>query len=183
MLVLALAALPALDLAAGPVLNFSDFTVGPKTGNTDISLGQVSGQDGAIVTVWGTGLGSAQGSSQISLGGVPATNVYYWGNAVAPYSPADMYSAQGMQEVIFQVSHLAADGLGSIAVNVGGATSNTLPFTVGAGTIRFVSTAGNDTTATGAWTSPYRTIQKAVAAMTPGSITYVENGVRATQRR
>src|SRR2546426_7571081 len=41
-----------------PTLFFSDLESGPNTGNTDTSLGQVSGQNGAIVTIWGANLTS-----------------------------------------------------------------------------------------------------------------------------
>ena len=74
--------------AGDPVLSFSDLVYGPSTGNTDTSLGQKAGEDGAIVSVWGLNLGASQGSSSISVGGVPAARIYYWGNAVPPYSPA-----------------------------------------------------------------------------------------------
>src|SRR5262245_20210048 len=105
------AATPVLPLAGDPVLNFSDLAFGPSTGNTDTSLGQTAGEDGAIVSVWGLNLGASQGTSSISVGGVPASKIYYWGNAVPPYSPTKLYNNyQKMQIVIFQINHLTTTG-------------------------------------------------------------------------
>src|SRR4051794_9436066 len=95
--------------AQPPVLNFSDLTSGPKTGNTDTSLGQTSGTDGVIVTVWGTNLGATQGSSKVFVNGAEAS-VYSWGNATAP---ADLHTRHHLQMIAFQVSHLATDGVGT----------------------------------------------------------------------
>ena len=165
----------------GPTLNFSDLVSGPNTGNSDTSLGQIGGQDGAIVTVWGTGLGTSQGTSTVMACGALATNIYYWGNATSPYSASDMYTRHRMQMIIFQISHLASNGIGSISVNVNGqASTNTLPFTLTNGTIRFVSTTGNDATGNGSWSTAYRTIPKAVSNMAAGDITYVCDGVQQT---
>ena len=126
---------PAMALAAtDPVLFFSDLTSGPKTGNRDTSGGR-SGQDGAIVTLWGRNLGSAQGSSKVYANGAEAASYYYWGNATVP---ADLYTYHGMQMISFQISHLAQDGAGQIYVVVNGQPSNSLPFTVRAGNIYFV---------------------------------------------
>src|SRR5579864_7340951 len=44
--------------ALPPVLFFSDLTSGPNSGNSDASLGQTPGQDGALVTIWGAHLGT-----------------------------------------------------------------------------------------------------------------------------
>ena len=166
--------------AAEPRLNFSDVDSGPATGNGDTSLGQTAGVNGAIVTVWGTNLGSSQGTSTVSLNGAPAAKVYYWGNAVAPYSPANLSLRQGMQVVIFQVSHLAAAGSGLITLTVDGTITNGLPFTVRTGAIRFVKTSGNDTAGNGSWANPWRTMVKAVASLASGDIAYVGDGVNQT---
>jgi hypothetical protein len=42
----------ALAASPPPRLFFSDLDSGPKSGNTDTSLGQTAGQDGAIVSIW-----------------------------------------------------------------------------------------------------------------------------------
>ena len=163
-----------------PVLNFSDLVSGPNTGNSDTSLGQTAGTDGAIVTVWGTGLGTAQGSSKVVVNGAPATHVYYWCEAKEPYSPSDLSKYHKMQMVIFQVSQQAKEGPGTITVTVGGKTSNPLPFTVRPGHIFFVKTTGDDKAGNGSWGKPWATLPKIVSkgAMASGDITYVCDGVK-----
>lgn len=159
--------------ASDPVLYFSDITSGPKTGNTDTSLGQTPGQDGAIVTIWGRGLAGAT----VTCNGSPAAYTLYRGNAS---QPADLFSFHQMQTISFQISHLALNGSGGIYVTAGGRQSNTLPFTVRTGNIRFVKTTGDDTTGDGSWANPWRTIVKAKDAILPGDIAYIGNGVDAT---
>jgi MYXO-CTERM domain-containing protein len=153
---LALACLaPALARPAEPVLFFSDLAVAPKNGLGD-GLGQ-----GAIVTVWGVSLGASQGASTVTCGGAPAAHVYFWGNADGGKAagPADLYTSHRMQAVSFSVSAAAADGQGSIAVTVGGVTSNALPITVSpTGRIFHVTTGGSDTAGDGSWAEPWRTL-------------------------
>src|SRR5499427_8497702 len=117
-----------------PVLYFTDLAGGPRSGNGDTSKGQVANQDGAIVTVWGENLGTSQGTSTITLGGVTPTAIYYWGNATAPNcGPATLYNQfQKFQCIIFQVGGATPTGSQTIQVTMGGLTSNTLPFTVNA---------------------------------------------------
>jgi hypothetical protein len=175
------AAPPAVDpvppLAGDPVLAFSDLAYGPSSGNSDTSLGQTAGLDGAIVSLWGLNLGASQGASSISVGGVPASRIYYWGNALPPYSPATLYNDyQRMQVVIFQISHLTAAGPVQISATVGGRTSNPLPFNVGPGRILFVDVSGNDANP-GTFQAPYRTTGAGMDALLSGDITYVRDGV------
>ena len=84
--------------AQAPVLFFSDLESGPKTGNSDTSLGQTINENGAIVNIWGKNLGSSQGSSKAYCNGAEANYVYYWGNANAP---ANLYASHGMQKISF----------------------------------------------------------------------------------
>ena len=84
-----------VSAAAAPVLTFTDLVIGPNTGNSDTSHGQVAGADGAIVTVWGKYLGASQGGSQVTFNGTPA-RVYTWGNATAP---ADLFTRHKMQMI------------------------------------------------------------------------------------
>ncbi len=155
--------------ANDPVLYFSDITSGPRTGNTDVSLGQVSGQDGAIVTIWGRNLG-APGTATVYCNGVPAAFYYARENATRP---ANLYTYHRMEMISFQISGTAQDGPGSIAVVVSGNHSNALPFTVRPGNIFFVKTTGTDATGNGLWTNPWRTIVAAKDAIAPGDIVYV----------
>ncbi|HUV89020.1 MAG TPA: choice-of-anchor Q domain-containing protein [Anaerolineae bacterium] len=165
-----------LQSTTDPLLFFSDVVSGPKTGNSDTSGGR-SGQDGAIVTLWGRNLGNTQGSSKVYVNGAEAASYYYWGNATVP---ADLYTFYRMQMVSFQVSHLAQDGPGSIYVVVNGRPSNTLPFTVRTGKIYFVMTTGHDDTGNGSWGAPWRTIPQAADSLAPGDIAYVGDGVDQT---
>lgn len=158
-------------------MHFSDIISGPKTG-----LGDGSG-DGAIVTIWGYGLGSTQESSTIYCGGVLADHVYYWedSDVVGDSGPADLYTYHKMQSISFSVDSTASDGAGTIYVIVGGETSNTLPFTVRSGNIYFIKTAGNggSNSNPGTWASPWETIRKAtyVGPLVAGDTVYVCDGV------
>ncbi len=157
-----------------PVLYFSDITSGPRTGNTDTSLGQIAGEDGAIVTIYGRFIEGAT----VYCNGVPAAQYYYSGNASVP---ANLFQFHRMEMISFQVNHLAQDGDGSIFVMIGGRQSNSLPFTVRPGGISFVKTSGDDNAGTGTWTSPWRTIIKAKETIAPGDIVYVCDGVNQTE--
>ena len=163
-------------IAGEPILYFSDITSGPKSGNGDTTGGR-SGLDGAIVTIWGRNLGSTQESSKVYANGIEAASYYAWGDAD---SPANLVIFHRMQKVSFQVSHLAADGAGSIYVTVNGKSSNPLPFAVRAGNIYFIKTTGHDDTGDGSWTNPWRTIPHAVSSLAPGDIAYIGDGVDQT---
>ncbi|MEW6364512.1 MAG: CARDB domain-containing protein [Acidobacteriota bacterium] len=176
-LVFGLAATIAPGMAAPPVLHFSDLTSGPRTGNSDSSGGRTPGRDGAIVTIWGTNLGSSRGSSKVYCNGVEAASYYSWGDAT---SPANLSTYHKMQTISFQVSQSAQNGLGQICVVVDGLQSNGLPFTVRSGGIFFAKTSGNDGTGSGSWGSPWRTIVKAKDSLSPGDIAYICDGVNQT---
>jgi hypothetical protein len=159
--------------ASDPVLYFSDITSGPRTGNTDVSRGQVSGQHGAIVTIWGRNLG-APGAVTVYCNDAVAASIYVHENATGR---ADLYAYHRMQMISFQVSSAAQDGSGSIYVNVNGKQSNVLPFTVRSGNMFFVKTTGSDASGNGSWTNPWRSIVFAKDALAPGDIAYVCDGV------
>jgi len=163
------------------VLYFSDITSGPGTGNTD------GKGDGAIISVWGVNLGASQDDSQIYVGGAAASYVYSWGNATAGANgPADLYTYHKMQEISFAVSSSAANGAGEIYAVVNGKKTNSLPFTVRSGKIHFVKTTGSDSTGSGTWASPWKTIAYtalgsgnlgAGGRVAPGDIIYATDGV------
>jgi len=157
----------------GPQLLFTDLTSGPNRGNSD----PTAGTGGAIVTVWGRALGSSQGTSSITIGGVAAP-VYEWRNADGP--AANMFAKHGMQMIAFLVPSSVPAGTQQIQVTVGGVATNTLPFTVRAsGSIYYVKTTGSDSN-NGAWGTPWRFIPKALNTITSGDIVYVGDGVTAT---
>ncbi|MFM9910548.1 MAG: choice-of-anchor Q domain-containing protein [Chitinophagaceae bacterium] len=172
----------AIVSATNPVLCFTDLISGPSTGNSDNSHpGQIAGQDGAIVTIWGKRLGSTRGSSQVLVGGQSA-RIYSWGNAV---SPADIYSNLGMQMVAFQIPDSLSNGNVDIAVIVNGVTSNALTFTVRNGNIYYIKTTGNDNTGDGSWTNPWASLDNisytgALDKISAGDIIYMCDGVSHT---
>jgi hypothetical protein len=156
--------------AAAPTLNFSDLINGPRTGNGD-GVGS-----GVIVTIWGNNLGSTQGGSTITVGGVAPAHIYYWKNAdgTLPGGPADLYSGHKMQEVCFSLGATTPTGSQNIVVTVGGVASNLLPFTVtSSGSIYFVKPTGNDGAA-GTWAAPWLTMTHAFngAALSAGDTVY-----------
>ena len=141
--------------AAPPFIAFSDITSGPKTGNTD-GVGS-----GAIVTIWGQNLGSSQGNSKVYVGNVEATAIYYWKNADGqlPGGPANLFDYHKMSEIAFAIPATAPDGETTIKVVYNGTVdSNTIPFTVRSGNIYFIKPTGNDSTGTGSWSNPYKTL-------------------------
>lgn len=155
-----------------PVLLFTDLVSGPSSGNSDDSQpGQTAGEDGAIVTVWGKHLGTTRGT--IRVGGQTA-RVYSWANATAP---ADLFTRHQLQAIAFQIPHGVSAGSTTIVAEVGGTMTNSLPFTVRPGTIRYVKTTGNDATTTGSWQQPYAKVSVAVERMQAGDITYLADGV------
>ena len=168
-LALTTVASPSTQVSGPPALFFSDLNNGPSTGNTDTSLQQTPGQEGAIVTIWGARLGSSQGGSQVFCNGAPAARVYFWGTA----------NLDNYEKVVFQISHSAASGPGQVTVTVNGASSNLLPFTVRQGKIYFVTTTGKDANR-GVYSSPWGTLLKARNSMQPGDIVYAMNGVSQT---
>ena len=72
------------------------------------------------MTLWGKNLGSSQGSSTITAGGVAPSAIYYWGNATPPAcGPANLYNAyQKLQCVIFQIARTTPSGANNVVVTV-----------------------------------------------------------------
>jgi hypothetical protein len=131
----------------GPRLFFSDLESGPGSG------GQAG--KGAFVTVWGNGFGATRGSSTVTIGG----------------GAADGYPIWTSTKITFQLGAAAATG--NLVVHVPGKTdSNGLPFTVRAGNIYFVTTAGADG-ASGTFASPWQTIAHAKDSLAAGDIAYI----------
>ena len=129
---------------ADPYLAFTDVISGPDTGLND-TLGS-----GAIVTVWGYGLGPTQDDNIVQFCDSAnvcrnAAHVYYWKNADGnlPGGPADLYESHGMQEIAFSIPDSAL-GAGTIKLTVRGQESNTLPFTVRPGNIYWVAPGGDN---------------------------------------
>jgi len=119
-----------------PVLLFSDLTWGPKTG------WEGSGSKGAAVTVWGANLGSSGSVNACgqTLSSSDSTSVAEWSVTTNPQVP------RGLARITFWLdSSMSATCTEGLAVNVGGQSSNVLPFTIASGNIYFVSASdGND---------------------------------------
>jgi Secretion system C-terminal sorting domain len=168
--------------AATPYICFTDLTSGPSSGNSDNSQpGQLAGQDGAIVTLWGKNLGATQAGSQVLVGG-QNVRIYSWRNATAP---ADVHSRLGLQMIEFQIPGTLSNGVTDIKVVVGGVTSNALSFTIRDGNIYFLKTTGNDNTGNGSWANPWATLDNltntgALDKITVGDIIYLCDGVTHT---
>ena len=107
---------PTLVFASPPVMFFSDLTSGPNTGGQD--------NKGVFVTVWGRNFGASQGASTVSVGGGLVDNYPEWSDT----------------KVCFQLGANAATG--DIILTTTEGTTNTLPFTVRAGNIYFITPTG-----------------------------------------
>jgi hypothetical protein len=153
-----LLAFPADQSPALPVLFFTDLTAGPKTGGQN--------NKGVFLTVYGNNFGPSQGTSSMTLGGVPVDNCPVWG---APWL--------WYQKITCQLGSSVPDGTSDIIVKVNRFASNGLPFTVTTGHIYFVSPMGNDRNI-GSFGSPWKTLLKARYKMRAGDITYAMNGVK-----
>ncbi len=135
----------------GFALFFSDLTSGPNSGGQS--------DKGAFVTIWGNGFGDTQGNSTVTIGGGAADNYRIWTNT----------------KITLQLGSLAQSG--NIVLHVANrGDSNSLPFTVRAGKIYFVTSSGNDSN-DGSFANPWKTIPKAKNAIAAGDIAYL--GTRA----
>ncbi len=132
-----------------PYLEYSDLVSGPSSGGSD-SLG-------AIVTVFGAGLGESQQTSTLTLADTPLHHILHWSD----------------HTIVFQIDPTAKSG--ELRVLENGKRSNPLPFTVAPGRIHFVSGGGSDNH-NGSFGNPWKTMSKAAFASRPGDITYVMEG-------
>jgi hypothetical protein len=143
----------ALAQSADPRIIFSDLQSGPNSGGAN--------NKGAVVTLYGFGFGASQGTSSVTIGGVSADNYLQWSDT----------------KVSFQLGNSAVTG--NIVINVPGAATNGMPFTVRPGKIYFVSPTGVDTNA-GTFTAPWHSVVTAKNAAVAGDIIYLLNGVNQT---
>src|SRR5882724_1451185 len=140
--------------AAQPIAIFTDVQSGPNAGGQN--------NQGAIVTIYGFGFGSARGSSTLTIGGAQPAAYLLWSDG----------------KISFQVGNSAITG--NIVVNVAGAgASNAMPFTVRSGRIFFVAPGGADANS-GSFTAPWATVRHAKNSAQAGDIIYLMNGVNET---
>jgi hypothetical protein len=140
--------------AAQPIAIFTDVQSGPNAGGQN--------NQGAIVTIYGFGFGSARGSSTLTIGGAQPGAYLLWSDS----------------KISFQVGNSAITG--NIIVNVAGVgASNAMPFTVRSGRIFFVAPGGADANS-GSFTAPWATVRHAKNSAQAGDIIYLMNGVNET---
>lgn len=143
---------PAAGSAAvTPDIFYSDLQSGPSSGGQN-------GQ-GVFVTICGVGFGSSQGTSRVTIGGVPAVGYLLWSDT----------------KIAFQVGANAVTG--GIVVQVNGVNSNAVQFTVGSGNIYFVSPNGSDQGA-GSFSDPWQTVSHALNRLVSGDTVYLMDGVQ-----
>ncbi len=143
-----------LGQPSSPRIFFSDLESGPNTGGQN--------NNGAWVTIWGKGFGAARGNSTVTVGGGAAAEYPVWSD----------------EKITFQLGSAAKSG--EIVVHVAGQggsrASEGLSFTVRGGRFFFVAAGGSDRH-NGSFASPWKTMVHAKDSMSPGDITYIENGV------
>jgi hypothetical protein len=173
---------------ARPVLLFSDLTWGPKTG------WEGSATKGAAVTIWGKNVGSANGTNKITACGIDilsndSTYVAEWG-----VTGTANHVARGLERITFWLKNTMTDGSGTISVTVGGVTSNTIPFTIAAGKIYFISVSDGDNSYNGLYSTrsghsgsdgPFKDLLKFNPSNNPSGdsqyICYVRGGTYTTK--
>jgi hypothetical protein len=150
-------ALAATTTTPPPTIFFTDLTSGPNSGGES-----VSGYAGAYVTLYGNNFGTSptvtlNGASCLRIVAGPTTWLWY-------------------QKMVVQLNSSCASGNFVVTSSAGG--SNVSPFTVRSGNIYCVSTSGNDNNS-GKFPNCWQTIVQG-RQISPGDITYVENGVSQT---
>ncbi len=154
--------------SATPALLYSDLDSGPATGGEN--------NHGVYICVFGTNFGTTQGTSTITVGGVPAAAYAYWG------TPGTGGAATA--QACFQMGAATPIGQQNIVLTVGGVPSNSSPFTVRSnGAIYCVdSVNGSDanngrfTTDSPAGTGCKATLQTAYNLLHGGDTLYVRSG-------
>ncbi len=153
---------PPSTSPGAPHINYTDLNVGSGTGGDD--------GNGVYVRIFGNHFGNSQSASTVTLGGSLVTNCSHcsWSDT----------------QIIAQLGSHATTG--NIVVNVGGAASNGVPFTVTPTTIVFVATNGSDNNP-GTFAAPFKTWRAAFNSITSwdnsspkqNAVIYLEPGVDA----
>jgi uncharacterized protein (TIGR03437 family) len=140
-------------MAQGPRLFYTDLDSGPNNGGER--------NQGAFVTLYGRNFGAERGTSRVTFG-----------------SGEPSYVSWADSKIVVQLGPNVTSG--DVRVLTSGGASNAITFTVRAGNIFAVATNGADTNS-GAFGTPWRTVQKAIDTMAPGDITYLLDGVVETR--
>jgi hypothetical protein len=168
-----------------PVVFFSDLESGPAKG------WEGSTSKGAAVTIWGKNFGSTREKNYITINGAELLNdsdYAEWGA-----SGTAIGIPRGLERITFWLNSSCRDGTGTLSVTVGGATSNTLPFTVRSGNIYFISTNGKDNyngryATPGGWSNgPWKTLKMVLThnngVIAPGDTIYIRGGTYSQEDR
>lgn len=137
--------------SGAPAIFYTDVVTGPTTGG--------EGGLGTYLTLFGRGFGAVQGTSQVTVGGVPVAAYKLWSDT----------------KIAVQLGAVSA---GALKVIVGGVDSNSnLTFMPVSGKVYFVALTGSDTACVaGDITKPCRTIQATFDKLTPGDHLVVRGG-------
>lgn len=144
-----------------PVLFYSDIIAGPASGNTDTTF---SATGGVYVTLYGNFLDAftsiqLNNSSCLTVVSNPTSWMWY-------------------ERMVVKLGTTCTTGNFSITTAAG--TSNGVPFTVRSGNIYYAAGSGNDSTGTGTFQSPWKTLVHAHVTMAAGDTVYGETGSDST---
>jgi len=157
---------PVVGNTGDPFIAYSDLTYGPSVG-----WSAADPNKGAVVTIYGRNFGTTRGSSYVTVNGVQLNaDVDFVDDWAKTSNPIPF-----LQSITFQLNTNIPAGVGTISVTAGGITSNSVPFTVGSGSIAFVSatapTSGTDGSITNPWhCSDFKT------SLSPGNVIYFRGG-------
>jgi hypothetical protein len=153
-----LGCLAAAQSTPPPVLFFSDLDAGAASGNPDTTY---SSTGGVYVTLYGNFLDSptvVQLNGASCLTTVSAPKAWLW-----------------YERMVVKLG--AGCTTGNFTVTTAAGTSNGIAFTVNSGHVYYVATSGNDSTGTGSFSAPWKTLLKARDTIAAGDTVYAENGV------
>ena len=142
-----------LTVMATPRIQYTDILTGSNTGGEN--------NQGAYLTLFGSGFGATQGASQVTINNVPVAAYKQWSDTKITVQPGANVTS------------------GAIRVTVSGVSSETNnTFTVVPGKIFFVALNGSDTAGCGDFGGPCRTIQTTLnrSDFVPGSHLVIRGG-------
>jgi hypothetical protein len=156
-----------------PVIAFSDLTYAANSG-----WSSAEPTKGAVVTIWGRNFGTtdSRGSDYVTVNGTNLTaSVDYVDTWAETNNPVPY-----LQSITFQLNNTISSGVGTISVTVGGDTSNTVPFEIGAGSIYFVDDTAPSSGTDGSITNPFDCTDY-VGSLSAGDVVYWRGGTYQSQ--
>ncbi len=134
---------------SNPIILYSDLVNGPNKGGEN--------NQGAFVTIWGTGFGNKRNSSFVTIGDELAANYHVWSD----------------KRITFQIGNNARSG--NIIVHVLDQKSNKLEFMINNGRIFFVD-INADVNGDGSYEKPWNNPEFFVKQIMAGDICYFRKG-------